>query len=208
MISLLLGLACLGLYWFFRRRDRRMLRNGVLLLAGTALTAVGAVELLWLALGEVPGGAEVTGYTTPLALALLAAFFLIPLGFAALVIFLLINGLTMMRREGRSLGNMLSLLAGVGLLSAPFVFVWLFISDTAVGVALAVLILFAVGYVSASFLVVLVYAWVYGRSSAKVRPAAIMICGAQIIDGGCRRCCARAWTGRSPSTGPPSRALS
>ncbi|WP_223881150.1 YdcF family protein [Nesterenkonia ebinurensis] len=183
MISLALGVVLLALYWSFRRRDRRMLRNGVLLVSGVLLTVTGLIDLAWLALGEVPGAGEITRYTTPLALTVVAGFFLFPIGLLALVTFLLINGVTMFRREGRSLGNLLSLLAGLGLLAAPVAFVWLFISGSLAGVALALLIFFVTGYLAASFLVILVYAWVYGRSTAKVRPAAIMICGAQIIDG-------------------------
>lgn len=40
-------------------------------------------------------------------------------GYPALVIFLLWSGITVLRRESRTLGNMLSLLAGVGLLLLP-----------------------------------------------------------------------------------------
>ncbi|WP_324615176.1 YdcF family protein [Nesterenkonia sedimenti] len=183
MISLLIGALCLGLYWFFQRQDRRMLRNGVLLLAGVAFSLVGVVELLWHLLGEVEATAWVTGYTSPLALAVLAGLVVLPVGFIALVVFLLINGVTMLRREGRSPANLLSLVVGVALLLAPVVFIWLFISDTAVGVSLAVLVFFGLGYLSACFVVILVYAWVYGRAAAKQVPQAIIILGAQIIEG-------------------------
>lgn len=183
MISLALGAVLLALYWFFRRRDRRMLRNGVLLVAGVLLTVFGLVDLAWLALSEVPRTEGGLGYTTPLALTLLGLFVLLPVGYLVLVLFLLTNGLTMLRRESRSLRNLLSLIAGLGLLAAPIACVWLLISGSAAGVALAVLIFFLTGYLSACFLVVLVYAWVYGRSTAKVVPQAVVILGAQVING-------------------------
>ncbi|WP_300344505.1 YdcF family protein [Nesterenkonia sp.] len=160
-----------------------MLRNGVLLVVGVVLTAAGVIDLAWALMAQLPGLSPLAAYTTPWALLVVVSAVLVPLGFLALVLFLLINGAAMLRREGRSLGNMLSLLAGLGLLGAPVLVVWLLASDSAAAVVLAVLIVFVTGYLSVSFLVILIYAWVYGRAIAKVRPAVIMICGAQVIDG-------------------------
>lgn len=183
MISLALGVVLLTLYWVFRRRDKRMLRNGVLLVTGALFSVVGVIGMIGRFEAEHLEAAEAVGLVHGLGLVVLIGIALMPVGFLVLVLFLLVNGLTMLRREGRSLRNLLSLIAGLGLLAAPAAFVLLSSSESAAGVALAVLIFFATGYLSACFLVVLVYAWVYGRSTAKMVPQAVVILGAQIIDG-------------------------
>lgn len=183
MIALLLGVICLVLYWVFRRHDRRMLRHGVLLLSGLVLLAAFAVDSVWQLVERIPEVHDTLGHTSGVVVAFLLLLLTAPIGFLALISFLLINGVTMLRREGHSLANMLSLLAGVVLLAAPGIFVWLFLSDTAVGVSLAVLMVFGLVYISVCFVVVLVYAFAYSRASARVVPVAVVILGAQIIEG-------------------------
>lgn len=90
-----LGVLCLVLYLVLRRQDRRMLRNGVALVCGWILVLVGVMNLLW---DDVPA----LGWL--LAKAIVAAL----LGILLLGVFLMVNGVIVFRREGRSLGNLLS----------------------------------------------------------------------------------------------------
>ena len=88
-------------------RDNRQLRNGFLAL----LVALWSIRLVSRLADLVPG------LDVP-----------ITLGSAALIVFtglmpflLVLNGVVLLRREGIRLGNVLSLLAGLGLVAAPVV---------------------------------------------------------------------------------------
>lgn len=83
MILLGLGLLSLLLYVFFRRQDRRMLRNGVALVVGVLLVLAGTLDLLW---EEVPALQWLLAKAVLLALAgmLLLGVFLIFLTYAVI----------------------------------------------------------------------------------------------------------------------------
>lgn len=182
-VPLLIGLLCLFAAWMFLRRDPRMLRIGVLLVVGTVFVLGFLIDQLWRLLEYIPAWGEVLGDSTGVGIAVFLLLLASPVGYLALVGFLLVNGLTMIRREGRSLGNLLSLVAGVGLFIAPLLTLWLVFTLNAWAMGIGFLIFFAVGYLSVVFLVVLIYAWVYGRVANRVTPAAVVVLGAQIIDG-------------------------
>lgn len=100
-----LGVSVLILVWAWRRtrREPRRLSNGVwlgigLLLVLSTLSGLG-----------VSGVDAVFGVSAML-------LFLSPLLVLTLIGFLLVNGLMMIRKEGRSLGNLLSLLTGIALI--------------------------------------------------------------------------------------------
>ena len=173
MILLGLGLLSLLLYFVFRHQDRRMLRNGVALVIGLLLVLAGALDLLW---EEVPALHWLLAKAVVLALA----------GMLLLGVFLIVNGITMARREGRSLGNLLSLVAGLGIFMSPAAVIGLLNAGTllaVVTVPLAALIFFGVGYLGLVFLIFLTYAVVYGRTRHQVRPAAVVVLGCQLIEG-------------------------
>lgn len=96
-----------GVFGFWR--DRRRLWPLALILAGGFVSAA-AVLLLANAdgrLGAIPVLVIVAGATLPI------------LGYPLLVLFLIANGVTMLRRESRSLGNLLALFTGLALALWP-----------------------------------------------------------------------------------------
>lgn len=155
------------------RRDARWTGNAFLLTL-TALTILFA-----LATGsDSAAGALVGGLVVLLVV-------LSPLLMLVLIAFLVANGVVMMRKEGRSLGNLLSLIAGVGLLA---VIVAAAISLRFAGehpwifVALTFLALVGTwgGYVLTSYLVYdVVYAWIASRTRARY----VMVHGSGLIRG-------------------------
>ncbi|MBK0330577.1 YdcF family protein [Brachybacterium sp. MASK1Z-5] len=155
------------------RRDARWTGNAFLL-SLTALTVLFALA----AGSDSAAGALVGGVLVLIAV-------LSPLLTLVLIGFLIANGVFMMRKEGRSLGNLLSLLAGLGLLavivgaaiSLRFAaeYPWLFVVLTFV----ALLGTWA-GYVLTSYLVYdVVYAWIASRTSARY----VMVHGSGLIRG-------------------------
>nr|BFF18069.1 YdcF family protein [Promicromonospora thailandica] len=102
----------------------------------------------------------------------------------ALGVALVLNGLTMLRRERRSLGNMLSLLAGVAVLGV----IGVGVLSVATGWLLpaVVLLLFAapIEYVGFGFAVYLGWSFVYARLARRAPdPVAVVVLGSGLIRG-------------------------
>ncbi|MEX3105794.1 hypothetical protein DF268_14895 [Streptomyces sp. V2] len=161
----LLVFACGFLY------DRRLVRNGVHLF----------LALLFLALGLLYRLASVSS-TSALVLVSVLWLLLVLLPFV-LAVFLIVNGVTMLRREGRSLANLLSLAAGAGIL----LFVALkALADrtrweslgTAVNAAG-----FVLGYVSLLFACFLLYSFVYGRIRHRRAVDFVVVLGCGLVGG-------------------------
>ncbi|MFT3876009.1 MAG: YdcF family protein [Propioniciclava sp.] len=92
-------------------RDRRRLWPLAVILAGGFVSGVALLIL-----------ANDDGRFGGLPLLVLAAGLVLPvLGYPVLTFFLIANGVTMVRRESRSLGNLLSLLTGLAMLAWPLV---------------------------------------------------------------------------------------
>lgn len=104
-------------------RDGRRIATLVYLAMGSGLLALGIG--LWF---------SNLGNPEPLTIVVLIAGVVLLLGniigYPALVIFLLYSGLTILRKESRSLGNALALLAGIGLFFLPATMRMLAPSDT------------------------------------------------------------------------------
>ncbi|SEE92623.1 Uncharacterized SAM-binding protein YcdF, DUF218 family [Arthrobacter alpinus] len=170
MISLILAAVLGCVYVYLRRKDARMLRNGIVLVAACWFALVGITEILaqwfpwtqWIGFGIVA--------LSPFAIVVLAGF-------------LISNGATMMRKEGRSLGNLLSLLAGLALLGLPVLAALLVITLNPVAIGLAALLFFLCSYFGVVFVVFLAYAVAYGKMKHTSVPAAVVILGSQIING-------------------------
>ncbi|RKW70033.1 YdcF family protein [Galactobacter caseinivorans] len=113
-----------------------------------------------------------------LFLILLMPFAVMVLGF-----YLIRNGVTMWRREGRSLGNMLSLVAGVLVFALPVIAVALVRTTNPVALGLAFLLFFVSSYVGGVFVVFLVYALAYARMEPRFEPDAVVILGSRLIGG-------------------------
>lgn len=170
MTSLILA-ALLGvLYVWLRRKDGRMLRNGVVLVAAVWFAIGGATELI----------ARVFPAFDYVWLAILA---LAPLAVLVLAGFLIANGITMLRSEGRRLGNLLTLLLGVAILGLPVLALLLVFSANPLAIGLAFLLFFLCSYLGVVFVVFLAYAIAYGRMEHDVSPAAITILGSRLIGG-------------------------
>ncbi|WP_232832780.1 YdcF family protein [Curtobacterium sp. YC1] len=174
----LFALLFLVLYLVGRRRDPRMLRNGVFL---TAALLFGLATVAALLTAVVPG------FGVLVAVVLL----LVPLAVVVLGVALIANGFQMLRAEGRSLGNLLSLAAGVAVFVLPAVAIALFVSGSGTGftlwdgtrIALAVLLVFVCGYFALSLLAFAVYSVVYGRTRHGVVPDAIVVLGSGLVHG-------------------------
>lgn len=160
------------------RADNRRLSIGVVAAIG-GYFAIESLLAVWE--GTLPLGLL---FTIPL----LSLPFLIPV----LAVFLIANGLRMLRRESRSLANGLSLIAGLVLLAVP---VAAFLTLTAVltthddqvvvrAVLLAVVVVAALGstYAAAFFVLVLAYGAVYRRARVGDYDALVVL-GAGLIDG-------------------------
>lgn len=170
MTSLILAALLAGLYAWLRRKDRRMLRNGVVLVAAFWFAVGGATELL-------------ARWFPPFDYIWLAILALAPLAVLVLAGFLIANGITMLRSEGRRLGNLLTLLLGVAVLGLPVLALLLVFSANPLAIGLAFLLFFLCSYLGVVFVVFLAYAIAYGRMEHDISPAAITILGSRLIDG-------------------------
>ncbi|MCX2947234.1 YdcF family protein [Lentzea sp. NEAU-D7] len=148
-------------------RDRRRLSNAVWL--GIALV------MLLLLLAEA-------GRDNPvLSMPLIVAFMLAVLGLLLLPLALLANGVVMVRREGRSLGNLLSLLAGLALLGEMAYFAWGITqpNDWIRGSAIGLFLVSA--YIAFLFVSLLLYSVIYGRTGRRHGFDGIVVLGAGLI---------------------------
>lgn len=166
IIGLLLLLAGLALVWVTVRAVRsepRRLANGALIAVAVGVLSV-AVTLL--------------GLTSVAQLAVLAVF-ISPLLVLLLVALLLWNGLTMVRREGRSLGNLLSLLAGLGITASMAVSFGLLTERVTIPLALWVVL--AASWLALLFIGYVGYGWLYQRLASASRPDYIVTLGSGLI---------------------------
>ena len=176
MLFLVPAIAFAVLYVASRRRDVRRLRNGVYLVAAAwwSLLAFSALAPPFL------------------ASLLLIAFLVVLLLIGVLGVFLIGNGVTMLRSEGRSLGNLLSLIVGVAILTVPPLGILLATGlgtgrlPSGVGlvlISLGLLLVLACAYAAATFTAFAVYSVVYSRYRHTRRPAALVVLGSGLIRG-------------------------
>ncbi|KQS16248.1 YdcF family protein [Frigoribacterium sp. Leaf186] len=161
-----------------RRRDARRFRNGVFLLMAGGFAVVALSGLLVAAF-------------PPLVFVFVVAAVLVPVLVLALAVFAIANGVTMLRSEGRSLGNLLSLLVGVALIGVPFVVVVLVetgrrssvpaLQDVTFG--LGVVVVFVTGYAALTFAAFTLWSLVYARPRVREQPDALIVLGSGLIRG-------------------------
>ncbi|RIQ25887.1 YdcF family protein [Jiangella rhizosphaerae] len=167
--QLVLGGALLAAFaWRFRREPRR-LSNGLLLLSGGGLVALGL-------LGDIAPGVLVV---------LVALSPLLVLGLAVLLI---VNGVGVLRRERFRLGNAVSLLAGLAIVAVVVIVPAGFLiaareRDPGVLPALLLSLLGVAGYVGFVFTLVALYALVYSRLTPVPGHAAIVVLGSGVPRG-------------------------
>lgn len=170
MGSLVAALVLTALYVRSRRRDPRRLRLGVYL-----------VLVGWIVLGGLLQAAQRVLPRDDLWS--LLPFVPIPLTVLGLAGFLVANGLTMVRKEGRSLGNLLSLLMGLALVAAPFVGYLLAATKVGALVGLAAFTFFVCVWLGANFAAFLAYALSYRRTRPRDDPAAVVVLGSGLLRG-------------------------
>lgn len=171
MDTILLGLAAIllavGIVGFVR--DRRRLRNIVFFLFGLGIGLLGFIFY-----NDDGGGAH--GWTA----VILAVMVLAPLlGYPILTLFLLANGVMMVKRERRSLGNLLSLILGVVLAGLPVsvVVVEMYATERTGGIIIVGLFGITL-YFGFSFLVFLLASWAYRRIPTRVGGHYVIVLGA------------------------------
>jgi uncharacterized SAM-binding protein YcdF (DUF218 family) len=167
-----LALAALALFVASLIRDVRSFSNAVVLGLALALGALGAAEHL---IG-LPGERA--------RLVVLALILLVACGPFVVAGYLLINGVTMARKEGMRPANLLPLLAGLAILAVlglavaaervNSVKLSLFSADT--------VLLF--GYVSFLFVSYAIYGFLYGRLPRYRRADFVIVLGSGLLDGG------------------------
>ncbi|MFF1818053.1 YdcF family protein [Kribbella sp. NPDC058245] len=138
--------------------DRRLFRNSIFLV----------IALMFAGLGGLFAIAEVN--RTLAELVAYGIIFLIPVTIAVLAVFLVVNGVTMLRREGRRPANLLSLAAGLGIFGLVIFGIISRLIDSRPLSALLTGIGGVLTYVSFLFVCFLIYAFVYSRvrSSRKI----------------------------------------
>ncbi|MDF2667167.1 MAG: hypothetical protein K0R81_3017 [Microbacterium sp.] len=170
---LLLAFAALLLVVFAvaRARQRAQLREGTLLVAAVVFAALGVLQLL---VQSDPDAAAATIRVVAVA---------VPVLVLVLAVFLITNGITMLRLEGRSLANLLSLIAGVGLLVFPFVLLALLAWGGLGGFLVAAVVVLVAGYAAAAFVAFLVSSLLYAALPVPRRPRAIVVLGSGLVRG-------------------------
>lgn len=152
-------------------KDRRRFSNAVLL----GLTLITLSFALLLQLTALPPWA---------ALAVMLLVFALPtLGVMSVGVFLIANGVTMVRKEGRRPANLLSMLAGLGIFGmiALLITVPWFGSTALNGIAATLTLV--VMYVSFIFLCFLGYAFLYGRIKVRGDVDHVVMLGSGLIGG-------------------------
>ncbi|MFB9931485.1 YdcF family protein [Amycolatopsis halotolerans] len=100
------------------------------------------------------------------------------LGALALPWALIANGVVMLRREGRRLANLLSLLAGLGLLAVFALAVSSLVFDDQPLLRVAAMaVLFVTGYLAFLFTALLLYSILYSRVTRRARAGAVVVLG-------------------------------
>jgi len=153
-------------------RDRRGFANAVLLGLALALLGLAAAERLARADDRAS------------RLVLLAVFALVALLPFLVATYLVVNGVTMVRRESLRPANLLSLLAGLAILAVTGF--WLTAPLTRSGeLALsATIVMLLFGYVSFQCVSFVLYAFLYGRLPVPRAADFVVVLGSGLIDGG------------------------
>lgn len=163
VLLLLFGLSVL--------RERRRVRNGIWLFLAIVAAVAGAVACVSaISLGLA-------------ALAVLLMTLLIPLLSLVLAGFLVLNGGTMLRREGRRPANLLSLGAGAGIVGYVVLSGAADITEQPVLLAVTSAVRAVLGYVSVQFACFLLYSFCYGMLPHRRKAEFIVVLGSGLVGG-------------------------
>lgn len=170
LLLVLVPLVVIGITVRSIRREARWMGNAFLVIL-SLLSAEGLLVL-------------VAGPATPLLLQLeLGVLLLSPLLVLVLAGFLLRNGFEMIRREGRSLGNLLSLLAGLALIALEAMAIAVLVVQAPQYTALALFAMLVSGYIGLELVAFLLYSFVYSRVVRRRRVDYVIALGAGLKDG-------------------------
>lgn len=153
------------------RQDRRRFSNAVLL----GLTFLSACSALFLQVGKLPTWAAVT--------VVVLAFASPAFGTLALGVFLVRNGVTMIRKEGLRPANLLSMLAGLAIFALIALLILVGVVGSPVLGAIAGTLTVVAGYVSFVFFCFLGYAFLYGRIKVRGGVDHVVMLGSGLISG-------------------------
>ena len=172
MLAIRLALVVLVLLVVGVLRDRRSFSNAILLGFGFSLLALGLADRL----------ADLPDRAAHWLLEFLVV--LIAIGPFLVAGYLIQNGVVMARREGVRSGNLLSLLAGLGILGA----IALAVAALRVGSrelsVFSALTMVLFGYVSFQFVSFVVYAFLYARLPVRRRADFVVVLGSGLLGGG------------------------
>ncbi|CAM5506674.1 YdcF family protein [Streptomyces narbonensis] len=171
MIAFVVAAVFLLLFGAGVLRDRRRFGNAVYL--GLAVTFFG-LGLLAEIDAAPPGVAE-----TVMILVLLV----LGLGPFVLAVLLCMNGVKMVRKEGRRPANLLSLLAGLGMFGVMGLMAAAVATHSRAVGLIAVTTLLVLGYVSFLFLCFVGYAFLYGRMRLRRDADYVVVLGSGLIGG-------------------------
>ncbi|MFJ5138122.1 YdcF family protein [Streptomyces sp. NPDC088707] len=153
------------------RRDRRRFGNAVLL--GLAVTFFG-IGLLAGIEDAPPGVAETV---------MICGLLVLGLGPVVLAGLLTANGVKMVRKEGRSPSNLLSLLAGLGMFGVMVLAATAAATDSWALRIVVVTLLLVLGYVSFLFVCFVGYSFLYGRMRIRRDADYVVVLGSGLIGG-------------------------
>jgi uncharacterized SAM-binding protein YcdF (DUF218 family) len=149
--------------------DRRLFKNAIFLVLTLMFAGFGVI----FAIESVNDDAA--------RLVVVAILVLIPVAIAVLAVFLVVNGVTMLRRERRRLSNLLSLIAGLGIIG----FVVFSVLVQTIGwqplAAVRSMLIGMLTYISFLFVCFLIYAFVYSRMRSSRKVDFVVVLGSSVI---------------------------
>ncbi len=169
VISLVLCAVVVTLTVVAVRRDARWLGNAYLIGLSALLVLITALSVPGLAALILVGG--------------FVGLVLAPLSVVVLVVFLIFNGLTMVRRESRSLANLLSLIAGLGIAAVMAASLIVLVNPNTPLTPLALAAVLALGYLGFEFTCFVGYAWAYAQIARRVPASHVIVLGSGLKDG-------------------------
>ncbi|MCF2705774.1 YdcF family protein [Arcanobacterium haemolyticum] len=184
MVLYLPSLVFLGLTIASSIHDPRKVRNGIFLLTAIFLAIPGLLAALLSRLSSLIPNSEISAW------AFIGIFLVVFLGVFSLGIMLILNGLTVVRREGRSLGHLLSLILGVGIIGYIVIGIVMAASYRSSGPLPSIFgifftLVFPIAWLGYGLLAYLLWSWIYGILAPRIGGAvdAVIVLGAGLRHG-------------------------
>ncbi|MGW2483882.1 YdcF family protein [Streptomyces sp. NPDC001571] len=171
MVAFVPSFVCFFLFGVGIARDRRRVSNAVLL--GLSILCAALALILHVASEHAQLGRDLVIVLLTLA----------GVGVVTLAWFLITNGITMVRREGRSPANLLSLGAGIALVALLALLITALVLHTHTLLVVAATAVALAGYVAFLFLCFLVYGSLYGHLRIRRRADYVVVLGSGLTRG-------------------------